>query len=111
MRQQLPIQGGVDQCRRVGMVDIDWRSEVHSTPPTRRSLGMNPRENHPSVPECPLDDCGGSVGIFAHDRTPTSKLRAIFPILIERLSSGIGNCHHCLSNAPGFGSIKPESRP
>lgn len=52
---------------------------------------MNARENHPSFPEWPFHDCGGSVGILADNRTPAGKLGTILPVLIERLSSGTGD--------------------
>src|SRR5262245_24000385 len=100
MRQQLPIQRGVDECCREGIVYVDWCSEIHSATPTRRSLRMNSGENHPPASEASFDDCCSSVGILANNRTPAGKLRAVFPVLIERLSSRNANRYRCLADTP-----------
>ena len=70
---------------------------------------MNACENHPSTAECSLHDCRRSVRIFSYNRTPTGKLRTIFPVLIERCCTGTGNRHCCLANPAILSRIKAES--
>lgn len=83
-------------------------STGHSAPPTCRSLGVNPGEDHPSAPECSFYDCGGSIGILADDGAPAGELGAILPVLIERWRSSSSNRHRCLADTPTFGGVETE---
>src|ERR1700682_2815423 len=108
MRERCPIQCGTYKRPRVGIVYADWRIEGHSASPIRRSLRVNPGEDHPPASECSFHDCGGSVGILTDNRTPAGKLRAILPVLIERWCSGASNRHRCLADTPSFGGVETE---
>src|SRR5260370_20397762 len=98
----------MDKHSRVGIVYAGWRNKGHSAPPARRSLRVNPGEDHPPASECSFHDCGGTVGILTDNRTPAGKLRAILPVLIECWRSGEGNRHRRLADTPTFGGVETE---
>src|SRR5438270_4122654 len=83
--------------------------EDHSAPPSFGSFRMDPAEDDPSAPQRPLDDSGGTVGIFTDDGAPAGKLRAIFPILIERWAARNGDRHRCFTDAAGFGLVETKA--
>ena len=108
MRKLLSIQRRMNQARRVGIISFGWSLEVHSAAPRLRSLGVDAGQDHPSFSDGRFHDGGRSVGILADNRAPAGKLRAVLPVLIERLSSDSGNRDRCLADTPGFGSVEPE---
>src|SRR5215471_9774455 len=77
-------------------------------PPALRSLGMNPRENHPPVSGCSFHDRGGSVRIPANNLASSGKLRAVFPIVVERWSPGNSNRHRRLADTLAFGRVETK---
>jgi hypothetical protein len=77
-------------------------------PPTCRSLGVNSAKDYAPIPEGPFDDCGRPIGVLTDDRTPSAKLWAILPVLIQRRRSGNTNRHRRVADASTFGSVETE---
>ena len=57
----------------------------------------------------PQPIAGVPSGVFADNRAPTGKLRTVFPVLIERVASVIGNRYCRLPDTPSFGGVESES--
>jgi hypothetical protein len=49
------------------------------------------------------------VRILIYNRALAGQLRAIFPVLIERLPSRGGHRNRCFADALSFGGVKPEA--
>src|SRR5205085_753185 len=99
MRQRYSIQCSADKRAGVCVIHAGRRLEGHSAPPTCRSLRVNSAEDYPPTPEGSFYDCGGTVGILTDNCTPAGKLRAIFPVLVERWRSGNSYRYRRLSDA------------
>src|SRR5262249_13368310 len=81
-------QRGPDKNSGVVVVGARWRLESHAASPVVWSFGVHPCENHPTISKSSFRDGGRSLRILAHDRTPTTKLWAIFPVLVLRWALG-----------------------
>src|SRR5262249_10116321 len=108
MGEGCSIQRGVDQGSGVGVVCARRRKESHSAPPALWSFRMNASEDHPPTSNGALHDRGGSVGIFADNRTPAGELRAILPIVVERWPSGNRDRHWRFADSASFGGVEAE---
>src|SRR5215510_192716 len=108
MRKPLLVKRRTNERSSICIIDARWRSEGHTASPTRRRLRVNSGEDHPSFSGRSFYNGGGPIGVLSDNRTPASKLRTIFPVLIERSYSGIGNRHRCLVDTPIYFGIKLE---
>src|SRR4051812_20911291 len=108
MRKHGSIQGRDDQGACVRDIVTHWSVERQAAPPICRSLRVDTAENYAALSRGPFDDCGGSVRILADHITPSRKLRAIFPIVIERRSLRHRDPHRGLAYTPFRGGVEAE---
>jgi catalase-peroxidase len=84
VRQAPLFERGADERQGVVVGDAGRRPEAHPLAPALGRFGMNAREDHPSTSRRSFGDRGRSVRIAGDDVAPSSELRSVLPIVIER---------------------------
>jgi hypothetical protein len=82
MRQHCIVQSGIDERFRVGVGVARRCGKGHSAAPIVRRFRMDSAKYHPSFAARCFDDRRRAVGILAHNRPPTGKLRAILRVML-----------------------------
>src|SRR5579883_224297 len=90
-------------------IGSDRGREGEAAAPVGGCFGVNTTEEHPAVAGGAFDHSGSSVRIRCDDGTPAGKLRAIFPIDIQRPAAWDRNGDGCLADAARFGGIETEA--
>ena len=75
------MQSGIDERFRVGVGVARRCGKRHSAPPIVRRFRMESAKYHPSFAARSFDERRRAVGILAHNRPPTGKLRAILLVM------------------------------